>query len=459
MKQVFRFWGYDRDVYTQLLGDSGPMTQRTGHHPTARFGFVRWSEELLELGGAHTEAAANGFPTWLVVDPQTVPEGKALAWFDAPGLDPFPIITQTVRHAHRFHFDVDRTIAFLQNEEYLPTGTPLYVKLGVNPDRLPFAVRHIGLKWFNACWRVKRQTDDRPRVAAVDVWRWLIRKMAETSTAADPVPFWPNGKRFAVVVSHDVDTDYVYHRRAVLDHLRAINESAGMRAAWLVVGKYAEAGRAALDDLHAGGHEIGFHDVEHDHRLAFLPLPRIRDRMAQSAVLRERYGATGFRSPNFLRTPALFRALDGAFEYDMSMHDVAMSTASFAGRIEGCRTCLPFFVRGTDVLEIPTTVPDDVQFEIRGLTDVNAMLDQQWRSIQRIKLHGGLANVTIHAEPPPLTQPRAIAVFQKLLSRLAADPDAWLTTPHALNRHWRRRHEMLERRWLHGESPIPVAVA
>lgn len=452
MRDVFRFWGYHPTTYPRVVGPDRPLLDASLERPTPVFGRVELDAHLIDRCGPLAAECAQGWQTWLAVDREGVwpRDGDAVGWFTDESGRKRTIAARLGADQYVLHFDVDATIEFLQNERYFAHVAPLYVRLGINPERLPGWARKLG---FDALSRIRglrrrRRVEfpARPHDPSVDAWRFLIRSFAEELADSDPIPLWPEGKRYAITLSHDVDTDYAFRAREAMTALRRIEEDAGLRSAWMIVTRYAALGRAALSDLVQSGHEIGCHSTRHDHRLAFLPTARMMDRIIEAAARLSPYGAIGFRSPNYLRTATLYETLSGRFDYDMSMHDMIGDASNLTAANEGCCTCLPFFVAGTDVLEIPTTVPEDWEFELRGVCPLDA-LTAQVRTIERIKSVGGVANALTHPELNLSLRESWLNNYRELVELAAADDSAWLALPRDVNRHWRERQRTIDALW------------
>ncbi|MGB2984355.1 MAG: polysaccharide deacetylase family protein [Phycisphaerae bacterium] len=449
LKEVFRFWGYGRQAYEDLVGQGRPINIVERQVPAPMFGRVELCDEVLARFGPLALFCRAGWWSWLLLDGNVELSGEPLAWFHTSEGKTHALITRTADCAYCFGFDLDRTIRFTQNEHYCQHSAPFYVKLGVNPDQLPGWARLFGFRLMHAIRGIRRAPlrpfPTNPADPSVDGWRYLIRNIVEDHSSVEAFPLWPDGKKYAVTLSHDIDTDYCFRVPDMLTQVRETDERAGMRAAWMVVAKLAGVGKPVLDDLHAAGHEIGFHGTDHDHKLAFLPPVEMGRRIARASELIERYGTTGFRSPSYLRTPALYQAIDGILEYDMSMHDATEGVCRSTSYNEGCSTCLPFFIAGTDVLEIPTTVREDWHYDLLGLSDPFEVLRQQIKNTELIKARGGVASILSHPEPTATSD--WLSTYAKLLDHLARDEDAWMASPQEINRHWRRRQAVIDASW------------
>jgi len=450
MRDTFQFWGFGPDASAALVGEGRVIGSPATAATTSVFGFVEPTDELVDLCGPLGNLCSQGWWTWLRFDVHQKAVGKPLAWLRTRDGGKHPILTRTFDNAYCFRFDVDATLRFIANEQYLLHRPPGYLKLGINPERLPAWVRKTAFRSLHSVRRFRRHAGPLfpavPSDPSVDCWRYVIRTIVEQHTAAKHVPLWPHGKRYAATLNSDIDTDYCFRYPGSLHTMRDSIERTGMRSAWMVVGAIADKGRALLDDLYKAGHEIGFHDMYHDHRLAFLPPTEMARRLRSASGLMERYHTTGFRSPSYLRTPALYDELDGVFSYDMSMHD-SIGRASGLSRIqEGCSTCFPFRIDRTNVVEIPTTVPEDWNLEMSGCSPSQA-LNRQIDALGRIKERGGVANICTHPEPHLTLRPEWLRSHERLLERLADDDDVWIARPGDVDRHWRKRQAEIDAVW------------
>ena len=167
---------------------------------------------------------------------------------------------------------------------------------------LPFTVR----------LAMRRYRADARRKAYADAW-----PIDEKAGVTPPNwPGWPEGKRFAVVLTHDVEGHKGLGR---IERLMNLESKYGFRSSFNLVpeGEYRvpEALRRTLDQA---GFEVGVHGLEHDGKLfssraGFArKAPRINDYLRQ-------WGACGFRSPLMQRRLAWLHQLD--VEYDCSTFD------------------------------------------------------------------------------------------------------------------------------------------
>jgi hypothetical protein len=139
----------------------------------------------------------------------------------------------------------------------------------------------------------------------------------------------------------------------------------------------------------------------------------------------------GFRSPSMLRSPALYDALRGRFEYDSSIPDTGLLPSR-----NGCATVFPLEVGGVPVL--PLTVPPDGQLMSRGL-DPDAVVAQWIEKAEWIRSLGGVAVLLTHPERGFVAEPSMRAAYRRFLDWAAAQDDAWHALPREVVAHWSER--------------------
>lgn len=254
MREVFRFWGYPPEVYAEMVGAERPIQLVAQPHPEPIFGRVTLHGNLVEQTGPLRDLCADGWWSWLILDVDSPVRGEPVAWLTLQGGDRRVLVTRTSLDTYAFCFDVDRSITYLQNEGFLSHGPPLYLKLGIIPEQLPVPLRRLGYEVLNLVrkyWGQRRVLfPTAPADPSVDGWRFIIRSLVEEFTASEPMEFWPEGKKYAVTLSHDIDTDYSLRAPEAIEAFRSIEEKVGVRSVWMVVGKHVRGNRAILDDLY-----------------------------------------------------------------------------------------------------------------------------------------------------------------------------------------------------------------
>ncbi len=272
---------------------------------------------------------------------------------------------------------------------------------------------------------------------------WPIHESARQIPPA--WPGWPDGKRFAVVLTHDVEGPAGL---AKCRRLMAIEKELGFRSSFNLIpeGAYRVTPefRAELSEQ---GFELGVHDLRHDGKLF-----RSRRGFDRSATrindhLRE-WGATGFRSGFMLRNLEWLHGLE--IGYDSSTFD----TDPFEFQPDGAGTIFPFWIpapstsgirRGVDAgelvrggaaadptaaraagagagyVELPYTLPQDsTLFLLLREAGPGTWL----RKLDWIAAAGGMALVNVHPDyirfedEPPSSRTYPVAHYVRLLEHI-----------------------------------------
>jgi hypothetical protein len=203
-------------------------------------------------------------------------------------------------------------------------------------------------------------------------------------------PGWPRGKRFAVVLTHDVEGPIGYSR---VRQLMELEKRLGFRSSFNFVPEGHYCVHAALrDELVQEGFEVGVHDLHHDGKL--FESERVFRKRAQriNYYLRE-WNAVGFRSAFVLHNLEWQTELDAL--YDASTFD----TDPFEPQPDGTGTIFPFWVHGragrSGFAELPYTLVQD--------STLFLILQEKTIAVWREKLDwiansGGMALVNVHPD-------------------------------------------------------------
>ena len=255
-----------------------------------------------------------------------------------------------------------------------------------------------------------------------DFYALLFRLAAEV--AGEPIPYiapWPHGCTWALVLTHDVETQYGYDRIVLM---LDIERSMGLRSSWNLVPKRYRIEDSLIEDLAAEGFEVGVHGLYHDGRdlesagTLCERLPAIREHA-------DRWGAVGFRSPATHRDWELMPLL--RFDYDSSTPD----TDPFEPQGGGCCSWLPY-VNG-DIVELPITLPQD-----HTLFVILRQGDEAWlRKADFLRDRGGMALLITH--PDYMVETRRLDAYARFLKAYADDPSVWHALPRDVSAWWRRR--------------------
>jgi hypothetical protein len=242
--------------------------------------------------------------------------------------------------------------------------------------------------------------------------------------AGRPVPWiapWPAGRRWALVLTHDVETAEGVR---LIPELRSIEERTGNRSSWnLVPGRY-RVDDDLVQELQGAGFEVGLHGLHHDGR--DLEPGELPGRLPEMRRWAERWGAVGFRSPATHRDWETMAALP--FRYDSSSPD----TDPYEPQPGGCCSLLPFPNR--ELVELPITLPQDhTLFVILKARDGRAWLEKA----AGIRDRGGMALIITH--PDYVVQAPIAEAYEELLASLADDDTVWRALPAQVADWWNRR--------------------
>ncbi len=200
---------------------------------------------------------------------------------------------------------------------------------------------------------------------------------------------WPGENKFALILMHDVDTQYGHDHS--LD-LATIEEGLGFRSAFNFVPERYHVSRQIREELKARGFEIGVHGLKHDGKL-FKSKKIFESRAIRINQYLKDWETTGFSSPAMHHRLEWMSALDS--KYATSTFD----TDPFEPQPDGVRTIFPFWVRddvkNKEYLEIPYTLPQD--FTLYILMQEKT-IDIWKKKLDWIAEKGGMALVNSHPD-------------------------------------------------------------
>ncbi len=223
--------------------------------------------------------------------------------------------------------------------------------------------------------------------------RHIYSKTWPINEAAGKIPEgwrgWPEGKKFALVLTHDIEGASGFGK---YPDLMRLEQSLGFRSTFNFVpeGEY-RASREQIAELKQNGFEVGVHDLRHDGKLFWQRGDFTESARAINGYLRD-WGARGFRSGFMLHDLACLNELE--IEYDASTFD----TDPFEPQPEGANTIFPFWVSrpsGGGYVELPYTLPQDstLFFVLKENT-----LDIWKKKLDWIAQRGGMALLNVHPD-------------------------------------------------------------
>jgi glycosyltransferase involved in cell wall biosynthesis len=166
-------------------------------------------------------------------------------------------------------------------------------------------------------------------------------------------PGWPENKKFAFVLTHDVEGESGV---AKCLQLMEVEKKWGFRSSFNFIpeGEY-RVSKALRDELTANGFEVGVHDLNHDGKLYQSREGFVRKAARINGYLKE-WGAVGFRSGFMLHNLEWLEDLDAL--YDASTFD----TDPFEPQPDAAETIYPFWKAGANgrgYVELPYTLAQD----------------------------------------------------------------------------------------------------
>ena len=203
-----------------------------------------------------------------------------------------------------------------------------------------------------------------PRRLQVAVRQQVVRRKRNLSSHVWPIDEntykpprqwsgWPDQKKFALVLTHDVDTGKGQEK---CSDLIKLEEQLGFRSAYYFVPERYHVSSEIRDYLISNGFEVGVHGLKHDGKL-YRSRKIFQERVPRINHYLKEWNSVGFRSPSMHHNLEWIHDLD--IEYDASTFD----TDPFEPQADGAGTVFPFWVCGNTLqqkyLELPYTLSQD----------------------------------------------------------------------------------------------------
>ena len=297
-------------------------------------------------------------------------------------------------------------------------------------NKIFYLVKPLVPRRFQLFLRRKMVQRKRPRFSG----QWPI-----DPGAGDPPTWWqgwPGNKKFALVLSHDVDTQKGHDTSITL--MRHEKE-AGFRSSFNFVPERYTVSQLVQDVIADNGFEIGVHGLKHDGKL--FSSKKVFDTQAKRINRYiEDWDAVGFRAPSMIRNLEWIKDLN--IEYDASTFD----TDPFEPQPEGMGTIFPFWVDGGDgkkgYVELPYTLCQDFTlFIVMGEKDSSI-----WQNkLDWIAEHGGMAFINTHPDymnfhgSPCGPEEYPVSYYLDFLNYIKEKyaGEFWHVLPKDISRFWR----------------------
>ncbi len=270
-------------------------------------------------------------------------------------------------------------------------------------------------------------------------WPWdetlEQRKLALLATLVSPegsleiLWFWPRGKRWVFVITHDVETAAGLER---IHRFVEVERAYGFRSSFHLVPRKYEVPQSLVENLWNQGFEVGIHGYNHDGFL-FLDRQEFERRLGVIREVARQWRSRGFRSPSTLRRLDWLQELP--VEWDSSCFD----TDPFEPQPGGVLSWFPY--RLGPLVELPITLPQD-HLVFRLLK--HRSLDLWKEKALRIREAFGMVLINVHPDPGYMADPDLLPLYEAFLAWMRDFGDElWNPLPHELASWWNRRLDLL----------------
>jgi len=231
---------------------------------------------------------------------------------------------------------------------------------------------------------LRRQLVRKQRKKFADVWPIL------NSSAEVPAGWqgWSDGKKFAVVLTHDVELQGGHDK---CEELMNIEKELGFKSSFNFVPERYNVSPSLRKMIAENGFEVGVHGLNHDGKL-FQNKKTFDERAEKINKYVKDWNVVGFRAPAMHHNLEWIHKLD--IEYDLSTFD----TDPFEPQSDGVGTIFPFWVpangSGKGYWEMPYTLVQDFTLFIL----MNENNDIWKRKVDWIVQNGGMVLVNVHPD-------------------------------------------------------------
>ena len=352
--------------------------------------------------------------------------------------DDLPLIIKDSDGNYEFLFDVSATLDFIRYEKY--PGSALKDSIA---SYLPFDYTQLPMWLIGTAYRALNKPivfsklpkfPSYPLDFSADLLTCLLTQ--------NHLPIqWPDQKQYAIVFTHDVDTEWVFDSsegKKWLHSFLMVEKEYGIRSAWYCVPTSIKstASKNGLKNLLAEGHEIGIHGLTHDPNLPKLSFNKLQEKFTDAKKLMMPYcNEFGYRAPWLSRSETMYKALSASgYLYDTSLPTSDVQRNNIESN-NGCCTVFPF--KRENMVVLPITLPQDC---MRLSLSMSAERFWNWiyDLIKQIKEAGGLALVSTHIQPHHSANEPMLIGYKKLLNKLSKDNEAWTTLPKEVAQ-WTKR--------------------
>ena len=200
---------------------------------------------------------------------------------------------------------------------------------------------------------------------------------------------WSEGKQFALVLTHDVDTA---KGQGKCIQLARLEESLGFRSSFNFVPEGYSINAEVRRYLIEKGSEVGVHGLNHSEN-PFRSRKVFRRQTPRIKHYLKEWGSAGFRAP------CMYHNLDWIGELNIEYDASTFDTDPFEPQPDGVGTIFPFWVHNKHIdggfVELPYTLPQDFTLFIL-MQEKDAQIWQ--KKLDWIVQRGGMALVNVHPD-------------------------------------------------------------
>jgi len=254
---------------------------------------------------------------------------------------------------------------------------------------------------------------------------------------------WPQNKKFAVLLTHDVE---LARGQSRCEALMKLEQECGFVSSFNFVPERYPDSPKTRNMLTEAGFEVGVHGLNHDGKLY-----KSREEFTRRAKLINGYikewDVVGFRSP------AMHHNLDWQRDLNITYDSSTFDTDPFEPQPDAAHTIFPFIVEAdgnrSGYVEIPYTLPQD--FTLFVLLEEQG-IDIWKRKVDWIAEQGGMVLVNVHPDymhfgkgKPKLGEFPAHFYKELLLYiRDTYKDEYWHVLPRDLASYWQREHASVQ---------------
>ena len=259
---------------------------------------------------------------------------------------------------------------------------------------------------------------------------WMVLTMAMDLTGKQElqmIGFWPDHKKTAFVLTHDVETEF---GQSHVEEIAQVDASYGFHSAFFFVMNRYPVDMGLIRSLIDRGYEVGVHGYNHDGKLLCMRKCPVKRFFAINQFAEE-IGANSFRSPMTLRDPRRMQNL--GLPYDLSFFD----TDPFEPMPGGTMSVFPFHMG--KLLELPYTLAQDYTI-LELLKETNSNIWKQ--KVKYLQSVNGMMLLDTH--PDYLKLGNNLDVYREFLDGMQMQTrDLFCALPSEVGAWWQERTAMI----------------